>query len=206
MALTRLKLLHGDEGCVPPRVQQFIAAAAARTDQFIERHKDHPAAGFVPSDYVQVYRALRNMHNEEAGLLPGHSFCEWGSGMGVIATLAAMIGFDSIGIEIDARLVQESQQLAHAHNVPVQFICGSYVPDGHHCEEDFDESHVMTLEQGRAAYDELGMEPDDFDCIFAYPWPGEDDVVTAIFDRYAARGAVLVTYHGQDGLLVRRKK
>ena len=48
-------------------------------------------------------------------------------------------------------------------------------------------------------------EPNDFDCIFAYPWPGEDDVVTSIFDAYAARGAVLLTFHGQDGLIARRK-
>jgi hypothetical protein len=126
--------------------------------------------------------------------------------MGVTASLAATIGFDSVGIEIDPRLVHESQRLARDHKISVQFVCGSYVPDGHHCEEDFDESHVMTLEQGRAAYDELGLEPDDFDCIFAYPWPGEDDVVTSIFDAYAARGAVLLTYHGRDGILVRRKK
>jgi hypothetical protein len=87
----------------------------------------------------------------------------------------------------------------------VEFVHGSYVPDGHESEHDFDESHVMTLEQGHAAYEELGLDPDDFDCIFAYPWPGEDDVVTAVFDRYASRGALLMTFHGQDGMLIRRK-
>jgi hypothetical protein len=206
MTLSRVMIEIDQALPVPQRVKAFLDDAANRTDAFIEKHRDNPAAGFVPSDYEQVYRALHALgHGRGANLLAGQAFCEWGSGMGVIADLAAMLNFDSVGIEIDARLVEQSQQLASDHGLRVQFICGSYVPDGHECEEDFDESHVMTLEQGRGAYEELGLDPDDFDCIFAYPWPGEDDVVTALFDQYAARGAVLLTFHGQDGMLARRK-
>ena len=204
MTLARVPIHSEHKQTLPVEVQRLLHDARVRADSFIETHKDNPAAGFVPSDYELVYAALKTLH-DSAGVLPGRMFCEWGSGMGVIASLAALIGFDSIGIEIDARLVQASRSLACDHGIDVQFVEGSYVPDGHHCEEDFDESHVMTLEQGHAAYDELGLDPDDFDCVFAYPWPGEDDVVTAVFDRYAARGAVLLTYHGQDGILARRK-
>ena len=204
MALVSLGLDVCRGAAMPQRVRALLDDAALRTERFIEAHKDDPAAGFVPSDYELVYAALRVLH-DTAGALPGNMFCEWGSGMGVIASIAAMVGFDSIGIEIEPRLVKAARDLARNHQVDVQFVAGSYVPDGHHCEEDFDESHVMTLEQGHAAYDELGLDPDDFDCVFAYPWPGEDDVVTAVFDRYAARGAVLLTYHGQDGILARRK-
>ena len=203
MALAPLECVIDRSAPLPANVSAFLADAAGRIDRFIEQHKDNPAAGFVPADYEVVYRALKALRSGSA--LPGNSFCEWGSGLGVIASLAAMLGFDSIGIEIDARLVHASRELAREHRIPVQLVQGSYVPDGHESEEDFDESHVMTLEQGHAAYEELGLGPDDFDCIFAYPWPGEDDVVTAVFNRYAARGAVLLTYHGQDGLLVRRK-
>jgi hypothetical protein len=205
MALCAVALPVDVAASVPEPINRFLADASVRTERFIESQKDDPAAGFVPSDYELVYAALKLLH-DRAGLLPGNVFCEWGSGMGVIASLAAMIGFDSIGIEIDARLVKASRLLARDHCIEhVQLVQGSYVPDGHRCEEDFDESHVMTLEQGHAAYDELGLDPDDFDCVFAYPWPGEDDVVTAVFDKYAARGAVLLTYHGQDGIMARRK-
>lgn len=207
MALSRLELTIDQSAAIPAAARSLIDDAAARTDRFIEAHKDDPAAGFVPSDFELVYRALRSLKSDRAGsLLAGNSFCEWGSGIGVVACLAATLGFDSIGIEIDPRLVEASQKLAREHKLAVQFIHGSYVPDGHECEDDFDESQVMTLEQGRSVYEELGLDPDDFDCIFAYPWPGEDDVVTAVFDRYAARGAVLLTFHGQDGVLMRRKK
>jgi len=204
MTLARLDIPI-DSATEPPRcVRALLDDASCRIDAFIELHKDNPAAGFVPSDYLAVYHALRALHGS-AGRLPGRAFCEWGSGLGVIACLAAMSGFDSVGIEIEPRLVAAAQALARDHHVAVQLVQGSYVPDGHECEDDFDESHVMTLENGRAAYEELGLDPEDFDCVFAYPWPGEDDVVTSIFDRYAARGAVLMTFHGQDGMLIRRK-
>jgi hypothetical protein len=201
--LVALDIPLGQDRTLPEAAARLIADGNARIEQFIEAHLDDPAAGFVPSDFEQVFRALHavRLHTPEAV-----NFCEWGSGMGVITCLAAILGFDAVGIEIDARLVRESRKLARDHRVRAQLVQGSYVPDGHESEEDFDESHVMTLEHGRAAYEELGLDPDDFDIIFAYPWPGEDDVVSAIFRRYAARGAILITFHGQDGVIMRRKK
>ena len=201
VALASLDVVIDPSRPIPPRVQGFLADASARVEAFIDNTLDDPVAGFVPSNYPMVYRALAAVRDHSAG----DEFCEWGSGLGVIACLAAMLGFDAVGIEIEARLVTASNQLAQDHKLNVQFVRGSYVPDGDVPEQESDEAHVMTLEHGRAAYDELGLDVDDFDCIFAYPWPGEDDVVTNIFKRHAARGAVLITYHGQDGLLVRRK-
>jgi hypothetical protein len=201
VALASLDLVIDPSRPIPPRVQEFLTDASARVDAFVESTLDDPVAGFVPSNYPMVFHALEAVRTHTAG----NEFCEWGSGVGVIACLAAMLGFDAVGIEIEARLVAASTKLARDHKLNVQFVRGSYVPDGDVPEQESDEAHVMTLEHGRAAYDELGLDVDDFDCIFAYPWPGEDDVVTDIFRRHAARGAVLITYHGQDGLLVRRK-
>lgn len=56
-----------------------------------------------------------------------------------------------------------------------------------------------------SAYDDLGVDVDDFDVLFAYPWPGEEDVVVDLFERYAAVGALLVTYQGVEAVHVRRK-
>ncbi len=47
---------------------------------------------------------------------------------------------------------------------------------------------------------DLELEPDDFDVIFAYPWPGEEQVIFDLFADCAAVGALLLTYHGQEGL------
>ena len=188
---------------IPDRIARFLDDAAMLIDRFIDVHKDNPVAGFVPSDYVLVYRVLESLR--QSPIAAGLEFCEWGSGMGVIADLASMLGFNAVGIEIERRLVESARELAAAFRLPVQFACGSYVPDDYVPDVDDDPSHVMTLEPGRAAYDELGLDPSDFDVIFAYPWPGEDDVVTSLFEQAAARGAVLLTFHGQDGVLLRRK-
>jgi hypothetical protein len=202
--LSRIPLSIDANQPMPPRIRALLDDAASRVDRFIEQHRDNPIAGFVPSDYAQVYRALDVL--KTGALLPGNAFCEWGSGLGVITCLAAMLGFDAVGIEIDARLIEGSRNLANDHRIGnVELVQGSYVPDDYTPHGDDDESHVMTVESGRAAYEELGLDPEDFDCIFAYPWPGEDDVVTGIFDEHAARGAVLLTFHGQDGVMARRK-
>jgi hypothetical protein len=51
----------------------------------------------------------------------------------------------------------------------------------------------------------LQLDPDDFDIIFAYPWPGEEQVIFDLFADNAAVGALLLTYLGQEGLRLQRK-
>ncbi|MCI0365259.1 MAG: hypothetical protein L0Y44_12545 [Phycisphaerales bacterium] len=205
MSLVTLELPMETAQLVPQRVIDLLTDGSSRIDQFIQEHKDNPAVSFVPSDYELVYRALNRLHNG-SGLLPGNAFCEWGSGLGVIACLAAIIGYDSVGIEIDQRLVTASQSLARDHRINVELVHGSFVPEGHSAPDNLGDSHIMTIDDGRAAYDEIGLDPDDFDCVFAYPWPGDDELIASIFDQHAARGAVLVTFHGQDGIMARRKR
>jgi hypothetical protein len=84
---------------IPTRVRGVLEDAAVRVEQFIEGTLDDPVAGFVPSDYDLVYRTLEMVRNQT-----GPEFCEWGSGLGVITCLAAMLGFDAVGIEIEPRL------------------------------------------------------------------------------------------------------
>jgi hypothetical protein len=49
------------------------------------------------------------------------------------------------------------------------------------------------------------LEPDHFDVIYCYPWPGEIAAIESIFERRARVGAMLVTYQGEDGFRLRRK-
>ena len=50
-----------------------------------------------------------------------------------------------------------------------------------------------------------GLTPDDLDVVYAYPWPDEEAVTAELFERYAGTGAILLTYHGGDGIRARRK-
>jgi hypothetical protein len=55
------------------------------------------------------------------------------------------------------------------------------------------------------AYDELGLEPADSDIVFAYPWPGEEEAIASIFERHAAPGALLLTYHNDQRVRLQRQ-
>ena len=84
------------------------------------------SSGFVPSGFATVYQSLRAI--VEAELAPGNSFCEWGSGFGVVASLAAMLNFRSYGIEIEKDLIDASKRLTGDFALSVEFVHGSFIP------------------------------------------------------------------------------
>lgn len=196
MSLIDVKLEIESEQA-PRDVRLFLREAQRRIDSF-QRHSHVP--GFVPSDFGGAYRVLRAL---AAHLRRGSFLCEWGSGFGVVACLAAMLEFDVCAIEIEQQLVDAAQRLADDFGVPVQFACGSFIPRKSQFSLDDDFAWLST--EGADGHEQLGQTPDEFDVIFAYPWPDEEALTGKLFQRYAAAGAVLVTYHGAD-FRVRRKR
>ncbi|MGL4513210.1 MAG: hypothetical protein ACRCT8_08980 [Lacipirellulaceae bacterium] len=190
------------------RVQALLDDADERIERFVFDHRDNPVPAFVPCDFVSVHYAIERI--VELNLAPGNRFVEWGSGLGVVTCLAGFAGFDAIGIEIEPELVEASIELAADHGAEAEFVCGSFVPVG---ADDVLERHASSLARnvtwlrsdGDDAYDELGLDPDDFDFVFAYPWPGEEGVVFDLFAEYASVGALLLTHHGEEDLRLRRK-
>lgn len=180
---------------IPADVRAFLRAAERRIERFQE---DSPCPAFVPSDYQAAYGVLAAL--AEAGLARGNLLCEWGSGFGVVACLAALLDFDACGIEIEWQLVEAARRLADDFELPVQFACASFIPRGAVTSGEF--AWLTTDDVGG---EELGLDPDDFDIVFAYPWPDEAEFTGKLFARYAAVGAILVTYEGGDEFRVRRK-
>jgi SAM-dependent methyltransferase len=201
MRLSEIELLPG-RGAVPDAVVALLADAQQRLQEFDARFQASIPA-FVPSDFEQVYRALAWI--DEAHLAAGRRFLEWGSGIGVVACLAAQLGFDAIGIEVEPALVEIAELIAADHGLDVEFACGSYVPNG--AEPFVDTAGEVTwLRTDRPdSYADLDLEPEDFDLIFAYPWPGEEQVIFDLFQSIASVGSLLLTYHSQDGLRLQRK-
>ena len=193
---------------IPQKVLDLLDDADDRIERFHYEHRDAPLPGFVPSDFVAVYQALNFVN--ESGLTTGGRFIEWGSGIGVVTCLASHFGFDAVGIEIEEDLVQQAEVLAEDHAFDVEYARGSFVPDG---GDDVLDSHAGELDRevtwlrldGRDAYELLGLDPDDFDLVFAYPWPGEEQVVFDLFAEFAATGALLMTHHGEEGMRLQRK-
>lgn len=188
---------------LPEEVGALLEEAQARLDLFVDGRHNDPIVGFVPSDFPSVYGVLEAISRRH--LAPGRFFCEWGSGFGVVAMLAAMLDFDACGIEIEEDLVEAAEALAADSGLAVEFVQGSFIPPGGEDVADRTGDFAWLRTDGASGYDELGLDPCDFDVIFAYPWPGEEDAIFDLFERYAANGALLVTYQGVEAVRVMRK-
>ena len=202
MPLVRLSLPNALPPA-PPGVARFIVDAQSRIDSFIESHLTEPINSFVPSDFSLVYSTLCHVADEH--LAPGPLFCEWGSGAGVVTCLAAMLGFDACGIEFETDLVELSIRLARHYHLKAGFCRGNFVPrGGQRIAEEVSEFEWLAI-GGPDPYDQMDLEIDDFDMVFAYPWPGEERVIERLFERFAANGALLMTYNGAEGIRLFRR-
>jgi hypothetical protein len=157
----------------------------------------------VSSDFVLAYEALSYL--ESSALAPGDRFCEWGSGLGVVCCLAAMTGFRAFGVESKGRLVRAARRLAADFDLPAEFARGNFILKGAGSSLLAGREFSWLSTGGRCGHEVLGAAPDEFDLIYAYPWPDEECLVEELFERHARPGALLLTYHGECGLLLRRK-
>lgn len=189
---------------IPRPVGKFLRDADDRVSDYLE-HGRARASGFVPCDFVAAWHTLQAI--VDRNLAAGPMFCEWGSGFGVVACLASLLGFESYGIEIEERLIEESRDLAETHGLPVEFALGSFVPEGSAqvLDEEFSNESFWLNDTADPAYDELELWPEDFDIVFAYPWPNEETAIDRMFDRTAGTGALLLTYSQLDEVRIKRK-
>ncbi|MHC5210453.1 MAG: methyltransferase domain-containing protein [Planctomycetota bacterium] len=181
------------------------ADLVARIEQaMLLRLGDIPDArgrGFVSSELLAVHAALRSVLDRD--LARGPVFCDWGSGLGAVCALAASLAFRAYGIEIQADFVAASRALVADLGLEASFALGTFVRPG---DEDLiaGEDHV-SLTTAPDAYRALGLLPEQIDVVFAYPWPGEEELVDRLFGRHAPPGSLLLTYHECSRVLVQRR-
>lgn len=204
MPLEELEIGFDPHLAIPALADDLIRDAEDRIERFIiDSRKNQPLPAFVASDFRMVYRTLDRVIEQR--LAPGPTFCEWGCGFGVVAGLASLLGLEACGIEIEHGLVQHGLRLIEEHGLDVPIVQGSFVPNGGDQIID-DLVQQAWLKTGETpAYDELGLDPEDFDLVFAYPWPGEEELIDLLFERFAASGALLLTYHGMNEMRLQRK-
>ena len=184
------------------RAADLIDAANDRIEAFMLADQI-VIENFVTCDFHLVDQSLTWI--DQNHLRTGNRFCELGSGFGVVAMLAAIRGMESVGIELESILVEQSSDLAEDLSVAVDFFCGSFVPRDVTgiLQWDTEIKHVET--QPDDVYEEIGLAISDFDLFFAFPWPGEHVFFEAVFDACAADGAMLLTYRGREGMNLVRK-
>ncbi len=200
---------------IPDSIKRLPHTAEAEslidtTNEAIESYllgDDPPIENFVTCDFHLLDQAITWIQQNH--LLTGDRVCEWGAGFGAAALLAAQRGMTGVGIEIEATLVEQASMLAERLDNSAKFYCGSFVPRGvGRLDSGLDElisevKNVVTDEDD--VYDEIGLDIDDFDLFFAFPWPGEHGFFETVFDAAAADGALLLTYRGRDGMHLVRK-
>src|SRR5262245_58492749 len=152
--------LPADAPAPPADVRRFLREARRRIDRF-QRAGRAPA--FVASDFERVYAALRFL--DAADLPAGRWFCEWGSGFGVVSCLAALLGFEAWGIEVDAELVEAARRLAADFALPVEFALGNFIPRGAEARVAGGQEFAWLSTGGISGYEKLGIDPDEFDVI-----------------------------------------
>jgi hypothetical protein len=200
MPLVDLNLLSGGTA-VPDDVRSFLREAERRIERF---QRTHRIPGFVPSHFARVYGVLQALAATD--LAPSRLFCEWGSGLGVVTCLATLAGFHAWGFEAQVRLVRGARQLAADFDLPAEFTCGSFIPAAARRQLLAGREFAWLGTGGRCGHEALGIGLDEFDVIYAYPWPDEEGLVEQLFEGHARPGALLMTYHGDRGLWLRRKR
>lgn len=200
MPLLDLPLTRSSER--PPADVRRLLREARRRSRRAQRAGEVPA--FAPSDFEAVYGALREV--EASGAMQGRWFCEWGSGLGAVCCLAATLGLDAWGIEAEQTLVRAARRLAADFGLPAEFVRGSYIPAGAEVAlTSGREFNWLSRGVARPAYEALGLGVEEFDLVFVYPWPDEEALIEALFEGHARQGALLLTYHADGHLRLRRR-
>jgi hypothetical protein len=212
MALEAIAL-EGPEARVSDHVARLIATCSRGWEQFFAEHDDQ-APRFVPSVPERVFAVLDEVTRRQ--LPPTRVFCEWGSGFGTATCLAALLGYEAYGLEIDEELVRRSRAIARRLGIPVQILCTSLLPAGYAASAGGDgaalvtpasvRDHPDTAEaRGPMRYDGMEIAIADIGVFFVYPWPEERALMRQLFEAVARAGALLVMYHTDTDIRVLRK-
>ncbi|MEN8660788.1 class I SAM-dependent methyltransferase [Marivita sp.] len=184
--MRRLEPLHIvlSENKPPQKHARLIQYATLTSDRIQSLKGSERIPSLVTSNGLIAWRFLQAVESHVRS--KPTRFCEWGSGVGVVTSLAALQGWIGRGIEIEPKLVKEATKLARDNEVDVTFHQGSYKPDALFeqtwPDDDFDTGHGFGLF--------------DFDVIYMYAWPAESATVTEAVRRFAHPGTIFMRYGG----------
>ena len=192
------------ERSIPTDVYRWIVEARNRVQAFQDRWDRPQIEQFVACDYELVYQVLAWILDSR--LLGGNRLLEWGCGFSAVCGIAASLGMDAVGIEAEETLLQQGRRLLEDWGQPAELHLGNFLPAD--AERLADDPTLPSLGHPIAdCYQTIGLEIDDFSLIFAYPWPGEEDFLADVFDRYAADESLLLQFCGPyDARLWRKTK
>jgi len=176
-------------------LDHLIREGSAAQDEFRAFAKDRHHL-FIPCDHREAYETLRELRSRAL------TFIEFGSGAGIVTIMADLLSFEAYGIEMEPWLVDRSIEIAEQFGSGAIFAEGTFVPPAYQDEIEHLSGEFHTPTNGACAFDELGLELSDFDLVFAYPWPGDEDWLSELMRRHARADAILLTYDAREGFQV----
>ena len=188
---------------LPDDLQDWLRAARARIELYWDCFPQKPLPQYVECDFDYVAAALRECVARD--LIDGRLFVEWGCGFAVVTGIASLLGLDAVGIEAEEFLVQEGQLLLDKHGIEAELWHGNFLPAGARRLSTDTDPLVSLTHDIPPAYEQHGMALEDFAIVFAYPWPGEDHFLRAVFERYARRDAIMLMFRGPYHIELYRK-
>jgi hypothetical protein len=191
-----IRLVDGELLVPPDRATRSLWKEAGRIwDRYHDKRDFH---SFVAADYAEVYRALVQLRGRVTTVL------EWGSGLGVVTIMASNLGFEAYGIESESGLVDCSRVLAASYGREARFAAGSFIPAEYEWDpEAMDDTHRSDVE-AEPGYDELGMDLQDFDLVYAFPWPDELLLFQDIIRKCARDDTLFLWYDAREGIQLSR--
>ncbi|MEM6691170.1 MAG: class I SAM-dependent methyltransferase [Planctomycetota bacterium] len=176
-----------------------------------ESADEAPLEQFVCADAELIGKAITWIG--ESRMAMGTRFLEWGCGIGTITGVAALLGWDAIGIEGHPGLAKEA--IDRLRTVGGEAILGNFLPEDVEEEElqehlDADDWYATGLAPSLghdllSAYEGLGLSIEDFALVYSYPWPGESPIHQKVFEQYASPGALHLEFRGPNEVQLWRK-
>ena len=166
-------------------------------DQVWDEHQNRPSFGaYVSADYAEVFDSLVNLKQT------CQTFLEFGSGLGVATIMASRLGYDAYGIEVESELVDYARDFADRFAPQATFATGSFVPDDFVFDPSSGAESYCTSINDAPAYAELQLGLDDFDLVYAYPWPTEHQLYRGIVREFGSPHCQLLIYDAREGILL----
>ncbi len=194
-----------DQEATPLTREELFTEADRLWNQFEIRNLGWHS--YVPADWDAVDTRVQALAKQSTHSRRRPRFLEYGSGLGVVAILAARAGFDAWGIETDAWLHAQSIQLAKRAGVDARFALGSFLTD-EDLEQDDEgaptNTQFHTLRSGPDAFAGMPHELDDFDVVYCFPFPDDLEFLDRHLNRNGDPAGTYLSYHATDGVRERR--
>lgn len=197
---------------LPKEVARLIQESERRWDQLFARRHHRRFPRFLPSDAALVFAAMDYVTRHD--LAPGRVFCEWGSGLGTATCLAALLGYEAYGLEIEPELAALSREIARELAIAVEILCTSYIPEGYESYSGVGGEDLVRTDtffslgaeiDHELRYEGMDIEIAAIDLFFVYPWPEEQELMQTLFDAVAVEGAILIAYYSDREICIFRK-